>query len=759
MTIRTRLAVLASLPVAFALMVGAALWLTGQRVDEARLLADFANDVIDANTELNILAQEYLLYGEARPVVQWRTRHGSLGRLIARAPDSPAERELWQELERDYNEIAKLFVQLVQQPAAPRVIDWRQRVASQLLIKSEDMRSRARELVETYEQQLMVAQRRSDAVILSLLTALALVTAAMSTVLGRRLNRSLSRLMEGVSRIGAGDLRREIALTSSDELGELATAFNGMTRRLRESYASLGATEKRYRNLFENMADGYALHEIILDANGIPRDYRFIDINPAFERTLGLSRADVVGKTAREIMPEIEAYWIEAYGRVALTGEPARFEQYASRFGRRFEVSATSPQRGLLAVMFVDVTEHRKAEEALRAREEQLNSLFNSAPAGMLVLDRDFRYVRINELLAAVNGLTVAEHLGKTVREVVPQVWPKVEGLFRRVLNGETLTNIEVSVKPGRDPEETLHWMASYFPIRGREEQIVGLGGVLIDITERKLAEAERDEYRQHLEELVRARTNALERQAQELEAANTKLRELDRLKSMFIASMSHELRTPLNSIIGFTGIILQGMAGEVNAEQRNQLTMVKESGAHLLSLVNDIIDISKIEAGNVEVSIEPFDLIKVVNEVVDSVSVALRTKGIALTVVAPNEMSIESDRRRVRQILINLVGNAIKFTDHGGVQITVCATPEPGGIEIAVRDTGIGIAKEDMGKLFTAFTQIVTEGRPKEGSGLGLYLSHKIAALLGGCISVQSELGVGSTFTVWLPSKARTTQ
>jgi signal transduction histidine kinase len=177
---------------------------------------------------------------------------------------------------------------------------------------------------------------------------------------------------------------------------------------------------------------------------------------------------------------------------------------------------------------------------------------------------------------------------------------------------------------------------------------------------------------------------------------------------------------------------------------------MVKDSATHLLALINDVIDISKIEADIVELASDSFDLAALVREVAASFAVATQAKGIVLEVQAAERIAFTGDQRRMRQILMNLIGNAVKFTDAGAVKIGVTRTPQ--GIEITVRDTGIGIGQADIGKLFRPFSQIVPEGRPKEGSGLGLYLSQKIAHLMGGRISVKSTEGQGSAFTVSLP-------
>ncbi len=220
----------------------------------------------------------------------------------------------------------------------------------------------------------------------------------------------------------------------------------------------------------------------------------------------------------------------------------------------------------------------------------------------------------------------------------------------------------------------------------------------------------------------------------------------------MFIASMSHELRTPLNSIIGFTGIILQGMSGEINSEQGKQLTLVKNSANHLLALINDIIDISKIEAGKVEIAIEEFDLSMLAQEIKDSFAVVADKKGLELLLQTQPTLIIKSDRRRTEQILVNFISNAVKFTDRGEIEIKIVKKDKT--VEMSVRDKGIGIKKEDMDKLFKTFSRIPIKDRTIEGTGLGLYLSKKIADLLGGEIKAESEFGKGSIFTFTLPLK-----
>lgn len=257
---------------------------------------------------------------------------------------------------------------------------------------------------------------------------------------------------------------------------------------------------------------------------------------------------------------------------------------------------------------------------------------------------------------------------------------------------------------------------------------------------------------RSELEQWGKEMEKRVEKRTDELEHANLKLQELDHLKSLFIASMSHELRTPLNSIIGFTGIILQGMSGDINEEQGKQLTLVKNSANHLLALINDIIDISKIEAGKVKITIEEFDLSVLAQEIMDSFAVVVDKKGLELSLTTPITLIIKSDKRRTEQVLVNFVSNAVKFTDRGEIEIKIVKKDKM--VEMSVTDSGIGIKKENMNKLFQTFSRIPTKDRTIEGTGLGLYLSKKIIDLLGGKIKAESEFGKGSIFTLALPLK-----
>jgi len=247
------------------------------------------------------------------------------------------------------------------------------------------------------------------------------------------------------------------------------------------------------------------------------------------------------------------------------------------------------------------------------------------------------------------------------------------------------------------------------------------------------------------LEDRVRYRTA-------ELRVAKEAAESADRLKSAFLATMSHELRTPLNSIIGFTGILLQGLAGPLNPEQAKQLSMVKNSARHLLALINDVLDISKIEAGQLDLMLSTFSLPALLERAVNVVRPLAAQKGLALTVqLAPEAASMHSDQRRTEQILLNLLSNAVKFTEHGGV--TVSCRLAGDHVVFAVSDTGIGIAEQHLVDIFKPFRQAdASLARKHEGTGLGLSICKRLTERLGGAIAVASEPGRGSTFTITLP-------
>jgi signal transduction histidine kinase len=237
----------------------------------------------------------------------------------------------------------------------------------------------------------------------------------------------------------------------------------------------------------------------------------------------------------------------------------------------------------------------------------------------------------------------------------------------------------------------------------------------------------------------------------QEIADKSRQLEAASRHKSEFLANMSHELRTPLNAIIGFSEVLAERMFGEVNAKQAEYLQDILESGRHLLSLINDILDLSKIEAGRMELEAADFDLPSAIDNALILVRERASRHGITLTSTVDEHLGlIRGDERKVKQVLLNLLSNALKFTPEGG-RIDVRAALHGGVAEVSVADTGVGIAPEDQAAVFEEFRQVGTADKKVEGTGLGLALSRKFVELHGGRIWVESELGQGSTFTFTL--------
>ncbi len=281
------------------------------------------------------------------------------------------------------------------------------------------------------------------------------------------------------------------------------------------------------------------------------------------------------------------------------------------------------------------------------------------------------------------------------------------------------------------------------------------LMGFFHDTTERKKMEQELQERNEQLDaqnEELQAQAQEMTAQQQELAEKTRELEAASKAKSEFLASMSHELRTPLNAIIGFSELLLDGTAGGINAEQGEYLRDVLTGGEHLLNLINDILDLSKIEARKMEFRLGNINVADIISEVTQTVKPLVAEKKLELkTSIAKNLPLVRAGASRIKQVLLNLLGNAIKFTPAGG-KITIKVSEAANWCQISVTDTGIGIKKEDQGRLFEAFTQIITPGGKKEGTGLGLAIAKQIVEAHRGRIWVTSEFGQGSTFFFTLP-------
>jgi len=499
---------------------------------------------------------------------------------------------------------------------------------------------------------------------------------------------------------------------------------------------SLAESEQKYRELVE-----YA-NSIIMRWNA---EGRITLLNEYGQRFFGYTAEEILGRHVMDtIVPPTESGGRDLRRLMEeICADPQAFEQNINenmrRNGQRAWISWTNRivcdangQVTEILSIGTDITERKRAEEARQESEARYRKLFECAPDGIVIADRENYCLDVNPSLCQMLGYAAQELKGLHVSTLFdPSELPQIEPVLvapteahehsrDRRFRRKDGTALDVEVIAATMPDGNLMGMAR-------------------DITERKQAEAER-------EKRLRA------------EAA-------DRIKSAFLATMSHELRTPLNSIIGFTGIILQGMAGPLNPEQSKQLDMVRTSARHLLALVNDVLDISKIEAGQLQVALEPIDARRSIQKVLGLVKPQIEAKRLRFGIqVDPDLGEVVADERRFEQVLLNLLSNAIKFTEQGEVALVAEIVPSfklegetssRPALRVRVSDSGIGIKPSELPTLFQPFKQIDSGlARKHDGTGLGLAISRRLATLMGGEITAQSEWGKGSTFSFTLPLK-----
>ncbi len=409
------------------------------------------------------------------------------------------------------------------------------------------------------------------------------------------------------------------------------------------------------------------------------------------------------------------------------------------------QISSLSLTKGIGFVLVTGAVLYFASSYAGRefaALSERLSAVFEVSPIPIVTLDLDGNVTMWNPAAERVFGWTESEVLGKPNPVVPDDLRAESASGRAKIASGEVPGGLELDrvTKDGSTLLVRL-FTAAIYDERGA---VVGVMGIMEDITQRRAARLELEQHRDHLEELIDQRTV-------ELRLANDALQNATDAKDTFLASMSHELRTPLNSIIGFSGIMLQGLAGPLNEEQQKQLGMVNSAGHHLLALINDVLDLVKIEAGQTSPSLESVRVSDVLDSVRGIMAPLAAERGLELTAAGGEDVVVVTDRRRVEQILLNLVSNAIKFTPGGA--ITVLASSDSEMARVEVTDTGVGIPDEALESIFDEFTQIERSDRVRpEGTGLGLAISRRLATLLGGGISVRSQVGSGSVFVFEVP-------
>jgi PAS domain S-box-containing protein len=493
----------------------------------------------------------------------------------------------------------------------------------------------------------------------------------------------------------------------------------------------LRLSEEKYRSLFTEMMSAFALHEIVFNRDGDPFDYTFLEVNPAFEQLTGLKSADIIGKTAKTVIPDLESFWLEKYSKAAIAGEHIQFERYTASLNKYFDVRAYNAGKNRFAVVFHDITERKLTEDALRESEERYRTVVENTGEGVSIVDNNECIFFANSAAENIFGVKPGDLIGKSLSEFTNELG------FEVVLGQTAIRKMGISSSYEheivRQDGNARTLMVTATPRFNKDNEYIGTFSVFRDITERKVFE-------------------------KELIAARDKAEQADRLKSAFLANMSHEIRTPLNGILGFTSILK--MDQTITEKNRSYLDIIDESGNQLLKLINDIIDISKIEAGQLQIVEKEFPLNYLLTELYNFFESYIGTyKNAKLELklhkgLTDTQSFLISDEYRLRQVLTNLIGNAIKFTNTGTVDFGY-AVGDDNMLEFFVTDTGLGIAAEQIDVIFERFRQGDEGiGRKYGGTGLGLAITRELVELMGGTIWFNSSPNKGSEFYFTIPMK-----
>ena len=488
--------------------------------------------------------------------------------------------------------------------------------------------------------------------------------------------------------------------------------------------------ERKFRDLLESAPDAM----IIMDKDGA-----ITLVNARTERLFGHSRDALLGNPIDLLIPErilaIASLRSSNNGEQELLDSVADLElcgrhQDGHEFSIEVSLSPIRTEEGQLVCCAIrDVTNRRSVEATLAETEERFRGAFQAAAHGMALVSIDGHWLKVNASICRILGYDETELLSTDFQTLThsDDLHADLDNV-QQLLAGQ-IESYQMEKRYFHKDGHIVWVLLSVSLVRGADSEPVHFVSQVLDFTDRKRIE-------------------------QTLRESNIELERASQTKDRFLASMSHELRTPLNGIIGFTGTLLMELPGPLNAAQKKQLEIVQTSARHLLGLINDILDVAKVESGNVDIKLEPVECRSIMAEIVSALRPSAESKGLALAEINPvGDLMFPTDRRLLSQVVINLVNNAIKFTNAGQVTLSLSRL-EVGGrkaLLVTVSDTGPGIRPEHQIRLFKAFSRIEEETRRDEGTGLGLYLSQKFADLLGGRISVSSEYGYGSVFKLEL--------
>ena len=552
----------------------------------------------------------------------------------------------------------------------------------------------------------------------------------------------------------------------------------------RQGQEAVTRSEAELRALFSAMNDVI----IVLDRQG-----KYVRIAPTNPSSLFRPTEGMIGKTVREILPSnVQEPMMSAIQEALTTGLPVQLEYWLNIEGQTywFDASFSRLSEDQVFLVSKNISERKKAEESLRRRDEylaasseigrkitaslELETIFSSAVN--LIAERfSLHHTAIYTVEETGFNAVLRDGTGITGQELKKQKYKlpiKVDTLVGNAISaGEAKITNDIAkdellllsyAYSGADSEaisKPKHLLPETHSEAGIPLRVGSRVTGALDL-QSELTNAFNPDDVAVLQTLADQIAIAIDnaRSFQVSQQAVQEMSELDRLKNQFLANMSHELRTPLNSIIGFSRVIIKGIDGPVTELQQQDLTAIYNSGQHLLALINDILDLAKIEAGKMELAFDEVNMSDIINSVLATVAGLIKDKPVTITKnIAPDMPTVRADAIRIRQVLINLFSNAAKFTDEG--TITVASSVKTGEnnrpeIIVSVTDTGPGIAAEDQAKLFQAFSQVDdSPTRKTGGTGLGLSISQNLIQMHGGQIGVDSVIGKGSTFYFTLPS------
>ncbi len=586
-------------------------------------------------------------------------------------------------------------------------------------------------------------------VVLFMLLAIILILATVDVVV-TAMTRGLNRLLEGVTRVAEGRREFRLAFKYNDEIGRLAEHFNHMVARLEQNEAGreqavqqLRAASMYARSLIEASLDPLAT---------INQAGKITDVNKATEQVTGLSRDQLIGSDFSVYFTEPEQAHIgfsQVLGQGFVTDYPLAIRHVSGQITDvLYNASVYRDAENNVAGVFAaarDITERKRNEAQLR----KLSQAVEQSPESIVITNLDAQIEYVNQAFTKVTGYSLAEaayqnprilQSGLTSKETYDELWATLK-------RGE-LWSGELCNK--RKNGEIYFEFARIAPIHQPDGSISHYLAIKEDITEKKRLSEELDSYREHLEELVEQRTRQLEWAKQEAEQAN-------QAKSAFLANMSHEIRTPMNAIVGLAHLLQRGAH---DAGQQDKLQKITDSAQHLLAIINDILDIAKIESGKLTLEAIDFDLETILQNVAGLVMEKIKGKGLELVVdTGPMPVAqLNGDQTRLTQALLNYLSNAVKFTQHGSIILRTRVleeSPHEVLMRFEVQDTGIGIDPEAVPRLFGTFEQADSSTtRRYGGTGLGLSITKSLAKLMGGEVGVSSQPQCGSTF--WLTARFR---